>query len=597
VYLTPFLGALIADALFGKYRTIMTLSIVYCLGHACLAGMGVAGPAHWWLLAGLGLISIGSGGIKPCVSAHVGDQFGKSNAHLLSRVFFYFYFSINLGSAAATILIPRMLESFGPHVAFGLPGILMALATVVFWMGRGKFIHIPPKGAEFVRELTSKSGLMAIGKLFVIYIFVAVFWALFDQTGSSWVLQARDLDLEVDLLIWSGMLLPSEIQTANPIFVMILIAFFGFVVYPLLNRVWTLTPIRKIGMGLFVMVVGFAIVSWLQERIDAGETPSIWWQILAYLVLTGSEVMVSITALEYSYTQAPRQMKSIVMAVFLASVSIGNIFTATVNRFILVPTALEPASKVTASANEWILDHLAEDDAPQALPAEQDVELTSDSRYALTEKGFVVTLPGQDGLFDTPDDIAVTSLLNGSGAAFARDSVTTQGLAEARAAADIILESWRASGSLPVTEDGQALVDGQLDPWGQQLIYTLQNRLQFRVLSVGPDAQRDTKWDVGYVTEVADRRLAKAATSGDDLSWLDRRKAELGVSDVAVGSGSDGSDFEATAFVGGQTKLEGASYFWFFTWVMLGAALLFIPVGLVYRPKEYLQEEGPAGEA
>ena len=96
VYLTPVLGAIIADLYWGKYKTIMRLSVVYCLGHLSLAFMGVTGPSFYFLLAGLILISLGGGGIKPCVSAHVGDQFGPNNQHLLSKIFNWFYFSINL---------------------------------------------------------------------------------------------------------------------------------------------------------------------------------------------------------------------------------------------------------------------------------------------------------------------------------------------------------------------------------------------------------------------------------------------------------------------------------------------------------------------
>jgi POT family proton-dependent oligopeptide transporter len=92
VYLTPLLGAIIADAFFGKYRTIVSLSIVYCLGHLCLALMGVGGVVQFWLLGGLGLISLGAGGIKPCVSAHVGDQFGAKNQCLITKIFNIFYF-------------------------------------------------------------------------------------------------------------------------------------------------------------------------------------------------------------------------------------------------------------------------------------------------------------------------------------------------------------------------------------------------------------------------------------------------------------------------------------------------------------------------
>ena len=89
VYFTPIIGALLADIFLGKYRTIIALSLVYCGGHAALALMGISNsidPALM-LMIGLGLIALGSGGIKPCVSAHVGDQFGKTNANLISKVF------------------------------------------------------------------------------------------------------------------------------------------------------------------------------------------------------------------------------------------------------------------------------------------------------------------------------------------------------------------------------------------------------------------------------------------------------------------------------------------------------------------------------
>ena len=164
VYLTPLFGALVADIFFGKYRTIITLSIVYCLGHLVLALMGMAGIVQLWLLAGLGLIAIGAGGIKPCVSAHVGDQFGKNNQHLIPKIFNIFYLSINFGAVISNLSIPFILKWYGPHWAFGTPGILMAIATLTFWMGRRKFVHTPPHGEAFGKELFSKEGLVAIGK-------------------------------------------------------------------------------------------------------------------------------------------------------------------------------------------------------------------------------------------------------------------------------------------------------------------------------------------------------------------------------------------------------------------------------------------------
>jgi len=336
VYFTPLLGAIIADAFFGKYKTILMLSMVYCAGHLTLA----LDETRMGLAIGLALISLGSGGIKPCVSAHVGDQFGKSNSHLLEKVFGWFYFSINLGAFASTLLTPWLLAKYGPHVAFGVPGILMALATLFFWMGRNVFIHIPAGGVEFLKETFSKEGLGSMGKLFLIYAFVAMFWALFDKTGSAWVLQAEQMDRNFLGFEW----LPSQIQSINPIMIMVLIPVFNGVkainwpgVYPLLNNVWPLTPLRKIGIGFFLTVPAFLIPAWIETRLASGASVNIAWQLFAYGIMTAAEVFVSITCLEFSYTQAPKKMKSLVMACFMMSVSLGNVFVAAVNFFIQNP--------------------------------------------------------------------------------------------------------------------------------------------------------------------------------------------------------------------------------------------------------------------
>jgi len=328
VYFFPIFGAVLSDAFLGKYRTIIVLSIVYCLGHLTLAlddtraGLGL----------GLGLIAVGSGGIKPCVSAHVGDQFGTRNARLLPKVFGWFYFSINVGALASILFAEPLLNRFGPSVAFGVPGVLMTLATVVFWMGRDKFVHVPPGGVAFLREVFSREGLAALGKLFIIYSFIAMFWALFDQQGSAWVLQAERMDRHF-IVNWD----PSQAQWLNPALVLLFIPLFNRVIYPFFEGFWPLTPLRKISIGLFLTVPAFLLPAWLEARLDAGENVNIIWQLGGYMIITAAEILVSITALEFSYTQAPKRMKSFVMGGFLMSVAIGNLFTTAVNVFIQNP--------------------------------------------------------------------------------------------------------------------------------------------------------------------------------------------------------------------------------------------------------------------
>ena len=327
VYFTPLIGGLISDIFLGKYRTIILLSIVYCLGHFMLA----IDDTRFGLGIGLSLIAVGAGGIKPCVSAHVGDQFGKSNQTLLEKAFSWFYFSINFGAAISTILTPILLAEYGPSVAFGVPGILMVLATIIFWMGRWKFIHIPPGGKKWVQETFSKEGIAILGKLSIIFCFVAMFWALFDQTGSAWVLQAKNMDRNV----FGVELLPSQIAAANPILVLTMIPLFYYCIYPFMKRhFFEMTPLRRIAIGFFICIPAFALPGWIEMQITAGGTPHVGWQFLSYVIMTAAEILISITCLEFAYTQAPKTMKSIVMGLFLASVTLGNLFTAGVNLFI-----------------------------------------------------------------------------------------------------------------------------------------------------------------------------------------------------------------------------------------------------------------------
>src|ERR1041385_2686718 len=345
-YFLPLLGAFFGDAILGKYRTILYLSIVYCFGHLALA----INHTRIGLVIGLGLIALGAGGIKPCVSANVGDQFGASNQHLLTRVFSWFYFSINFGSAFSTLLIPWLLDPYqvppeqaarwpswivwtlehahGPDIAFGVPGILMFVATVIFWFGRRKFVHLPPVGLErYLQEIKQSENLKALGNLLILVPFAAIFWGLWQQNFSSWVLQGEKMDRHLFGIDWK----PAQIQTVNPIFILLMLPLFSYIVYPAINRVFRLTPLRKIGIGLFVTALAFVIVGLIQVRIDRGETPHIIWQILAFVVLTASEILVSVTHLEFAYTQAPKKMKSLVMCTYLGAVSLGNLFTALIN--------------------------------------------------------------------------------------------------------------------------------------------------------------------------------------------------------------------------------------------------------------------------
>ena len=347
-YFFPLAGAVVSDVFWGKYRTIMVFSVSYVFGCAVLA----LGPQTSTTLAiGLGFIAFGTGGIKPCVSTNVGDQFTSRNQHLIERAFSYFYLSINFGSSFSIYFCPIWLEAYGPKVAFGVPAAMMAVATLVFFLGRRRFAVVPPAGRQWLKDILSPAGLRLVGSLLVIYFFVASFWALWDQSnGQTWTLQATS-DLMDKYLGFGITLLPAQIQVVNGLLILVMVPIFTFGIYPLWGRFFKVTPLRKIATGLFMVAASFLIVSWIEAQIQNGHRVSFWWQILAYVVLSASEVLVSITALEFSYKQAPLRMKSFIMALYLLCISVGNLETAAVNRAMVRDL---PGTSVSSGAQTWV---------------------------------------------------------------------------------------------------------------------------------------------------------------------------------------------------------------------------------------------------
>ncbi|HWA26815.1 MAG TPA: oligopeptide:H+ symporter [Lacunisphaera sp.] len=145
VYFFPLLGGWLADRFFGKYQTLIWFSLLYCVGHLCLA---LSESSRLGFYSGLGLIALGAGGIKPITPAFLGDQFDQSNKQRAKVVFDAFYWIINFGSFFASLLMPIFLGKLGPAIAFGIPGALMFVSTVILWAGRTHYVMVPPAPPE-----------------------------------------------------------------------------------------------------------------------------------------------------------------------------------------------------------------------------------------------------------------------------------------------------------------------------------------------------------------------------------------------------------------------------------------------------------------
>jgi POT family proton-dependent oligopeptide transporter len=352
-YFMPLLGAWVSDRLWGRYHTILWISLFYCLGHGVLATSDFIPTTDGKMLAlvaGLGLIAFGSGGIKPCVSAFMGDQFKPEQRHLLQKAYAAFYWSINLGSFFSFIIIPAIRKNCGYSWAFGVPGVFMAIATLIFWSGTKYYTRVPPAKASeragffkvFFEALRNRDkrtmgqsfwdtararfsdaevdAAKSVGPILSIFALVPVFWALFDQTFSTWVLQGERM---IEYTLWGWRIGPEEMLSANPALVMILIPTMTWGLYPLLGRL--ATPLRRMSAGMFLGAFSYVIVAWLQVRVDAGAPMSVLWQTAPYIILTIAEVLVSTTGLEFAFREAAPEMKSTIMGFWSLTVAFGNL--------------------------------------------------------------------------------------------------------------------------------------------------------------------------------------------------------------------------------------------------------------------------------
>ncbi len=390
VYFFPLLGGWLADRFWGKYHTIFWLSLVYCAGHLCLA---LFESNRTGFYAGLCLIALGAGGIKPCVASFVGDQFDQTNKSRAKVVFDAFYWIINFGSFFASLLMPVFLKQLGAAVAFGIPGALMFIATVVLWLGRKHYVLVPPAPSNpdsFLnvartalaaglpgRLLAGIGGVVALASFALVpsagwvivlclalvadllfgglggwrqldgarghhpdeavegvraVLRVLVLFALITPFWSLFDQKASTWVLQGNAMAKPAWFQSSQMQALNPALVMLIIPFNNLVLYPALRRIGVeMTTLRRMTAGIALAGCAWVVIAIMQVLLDRGQVLSITWQVLPYALLTLGEVWVSATGLEFAYSQAPPAMKGALMSFFNLSVTIGNLWVLIAN--------------------------------------------------------------------------------------------------------------------------------------------------------------------------------------------------------------------------------------------------------------------------
>jgi POT family proton-dependent oligopeptide transporter len=359
------IGAYASDTLLGKYHTIFYVSFFYILGAALLALSAVDNitgtPPHWWMsVIGLVLIALGTGGLKPCISTFVGDQFGPGQEHMLENVFFVFYFCGNVGGLLSTVITPEIMKiSF--VWAFGIPALLLAASILIFTVGRKNYVVKSPTGnpyAEVWRAVRigcrearrhgltrpslswldyardecgyqSVNGVKSFLRVAKVLLPISVFWSLYDQTTTRWISQTQGMDL----VVFGYLLEASQVPAMTPIIILIAVPTFNRIIYPGARKYGLLpSALARVGIGMTMAAVAFALAAILQMAIEAQppNSISVGWQVPQYVILESGQVMVSVTGLDFAYQQAPNSMKAVIMALFLCTVALGNLLVVVV---------------------------------------------------------------------------------------------------------------------------------------------------------------------------------------------------------------------------------------------------------------------------
>jgi POT family proton-dependent oligopeptide transporter len=385
-YASPMLGAILADAHLGRYKTILWFGWMYAVGLAILtAGAFVEDDLQMQRIlsfSGLFLVCMGTGGIKPCVSAFGADQVAamdrdrvddngteddspaSSESEQVRAFFASFYFCINLGAVTSISIIPIVKHHYGYGAAFLLPSIFIVLAMFTFLSKRKEYVHhvpgqdgtslsatfalsiflmrndlarhawvarlcpcITPKRSPIGAEDDSSSNQQlsdakqALQVLPIMSMF-PIFWMLYDQQSSVWTLQATRMKLHG--------LQAEQLIIVNPVEIMVFIPLFDRVIYPFMeSRLgMNISHLRRMRWGMLLTAIAFSasglLESWIQHSAD--NSVSVFWQLPQITILAVAEIFVSVTGLEFAYSTSPVRLKAFIMGLYLLTTAVGDFF-------------------------------------------------------------------------------------------------------------------------------------------------------------------------------------------------------------------------------------------------------------------------------
>ena len=364
VWLMSIPGGWIADNVLGTKRSVFVGGVIIALGHYSLAL-----PTVYTFYAGLILIVLGTGLLKPNVSAIVGDLYNAEDPRR-DAGFSIFYMGINIGAFAAPLVCSFLGEKINWHLGFGAAGVGMTLGLIQYVVGRDRLAHVgepPPrtsaetrsnaiKGTLFMAAISGAVVLLFFGPapivenqmwimlgalliffgwmffaflkpeekkpvavIMILFFFSIIFWACYEQAGSSFTLFARDF---TNRFVFGYEFPAGWYQSSPAVFVVLLTPLF-VLLWQMLGERQPSSPI-KFSIGLLFVGLGASVLAVASLLLGSSSKVGPWWLVGVYMLQTIGEICLYPVGLSMTTKLSPPRLAGLMMGIYFLSISFGN---------------------------------------------------------------------------------------------------------------------------------------------------------------------------------------------------------------------------------------------------------------------------------